>query len=633
MDGELKKQLTATISRMLDTLESAEELSEADCAQVIEDMKKLHRQHKTTITVAAEVAEPNASADYSVQISPAEIPESPIRDAYSVFTTKITETTVLLDQMRSLITSEKIPEDAELTRLNDTLSELRDSYGSIREIAEAQLASEELPEDGSPASAYVDAVRKSIEEQANKQMTHITDVLLDFLSVQSKVKKYAEELRPFQDSAETLLTNLQADSTPDFDALQNELAGPELFLDTVRCEDIDSDEGIALLEQIDDYFTDWIKSGLAGGKYFLGERRELSAEAGKEATVVVAQDMEEKEKKSESDDPDPLEIRERDVTYYLDQGSEDLGRISLTTYVLDEGKIQANTFLRDMKKGNEKVNKEILHRAFYSLFLTEDLLVQSGLKQHLVSVSLSYLVSKGYLKKCYVSPYGKFYFATKRILQAMSLKKVREALRVDKSEENIKKNIAVLRLFEYQSVALASLAEARLIYDAKQRYIDAGYECDLIKETGFSYFDSFVTKIYPANKSAGANLLVGIFWIRDGFLSSPSDFEPDHESYANELKSEILAQEDQIDVQRIDIAAINLDIGKELANTLFTSRWFNMLASSVYIYSITENRYYSYDVILEHDMKEFYKTDAGREFLKKSMGLQNTYYDAFDLPP
>ena len=67
----------------------------------------------------------------------------------------------LLTETLSIISEGKVPSRKDVSQLDLSIANLRAKYDCIYQTASEQLPTDEMPEDGAPAQAYVDAIQNS----------------------------------------------------------------------------------------------------------------------------------------------------------------------------------------------------------------------------------------------------------------------------------------------------------------------------------------------------------------------------------------------------------------------------------------------------------------------------------------
>ncbi len=299
-----KKQMDVTvrcISALLEQLNQGNDLSEQDCSQVIANLEKLER--------LAYVGKEGEQKDMDMNIE----------ELLLAFNSSADESKKLLGEMLAVISDGKVPGEAAVKSLDSLIHSLRQKYDSIYSMAQAQISEDEMPEQGASAAEYAEAVRNSAAIRYKRQLENIKRILEDFIAVQSLVANYAAALLPYQEQAKALVSGIENEEIPDVDHMELEITGPKVFLETLACENIDSDEGMELLDQVSEYYSRRVQNGLAAGKYFIPEKAEMeplpSSGAERDTEEADQEDMPEPVSTDNSDQPE-------DAGLYSDQPEE-----------------------------------------------------------------------------------------------------------------------------------------------------------------------------------------------------------------------------------------------------------------------------------------------------------------------
>lgn len=125
----------------------------------------------------------------------------------------------LLTETLSIISEGKVPSRKDVSQLDLSIANLRAKYDCIYQAASEQLPTDEMPEDGAPAQAYVDAIQNSKTIQLKLKLDQAKSVLQKFLSVRSLVAAYADAIAPIQHNALSLLKSLETDKDINIDLI------------------------------------------------------------------------------------------------------------------------------------------------------------------------------------------------------------------------------------------------------------------------------------------------------------------------------------------------------------------------------------------------------------------------------
>lgn len=189
----------------------------------------------------------------------------------SEFNRMIVTTKAFLTRVESDISEEKIPRKEDALLFSHIVEELNSQYSSVVSAAREMISTEELPQNGSTVSVYADAVNNSIKKRILSKLQNSENILREFLNVCSPVESYNDALKPYRQEAQELLVEISGLKEIDrpTDIRLSGVDAPELFLRTLKCEDIDSDEGLSLLEAVSEHYSRRVQIGLQGNKYYV----------------------------------------------------------------------------------------------------------------------------------------------------------------------------------------------------------------------------------------------------------------------------------------------------------------------------------------------------------------------------
>lgn len=254
--SDLEKQ----ISDMLDQLNKQEPLSTAACKQVVASLEKIK--------------------EYQINPSPKSKKEKmptmdvKIDDLIRGFHETADDSKQQLQSILALISEGRVPDAPAMSQINATVDKLREQYTDVCQAAAHSIPAEEMPQEGSPADAYVEAVKNSKFLEYRKQLDEMRKTLEKFVSVQSLAEMYATALAPYQKEAQELMQSINALSPvqkEDVAAFEEKTAGPAAFLKALACSDYDTDEGWELLDAVPAYYSRKVYTGLSRNQYFLPE--------------------------------------------------------------------------------------------------------------------------------------------------------------------------------------------------------------------------------------------------------------------------------------------------------------------------------------------------------------------------
>ena len=175
-----------------------------------------------------------------------------------------------LTEMLSTISEGRVPSRTDISQFELVIANLRVKYDCVYQAAADQLPSDELPPDNAPASAFVEALKNSETLRIKQQLAQAKNILQRFISVRSLIAAYSDALRPFQQEAAALLGSLDENKVQT-NAVTDALAGPQVLLAALDFPDKETEEGLAICDQITDYYPKRVYAGIVADKYFFDE--------------------------------------------------------------------------------------------------------------------------------------------------------------------------------------------------------------------------------------------------------------------------------------------------------------------------------------------------------------------------
>lgn len=203
-----------------------------------------------------------------------------------------------LDQALSAITDGRVPSGEKIDRLGATLGELRRAYEELREAASA-VSGVSSDEERSVAF-YVETLRKDEERRAKEALAPLVALLEKYVSVSSGRDAFAEALRPSQEEARAVLALLKvgkADSVEVSLEPEGSFVRPKrLFMDALAHEDLSDDEGMSLVDSLDEFYPSRVSQGLMMNQYHLPAEKNVEPEATEAESVEPKTAAEERTK-------------------------------------------------------------------------------------------------------------------------------------------------------------------------------------------------------------------------------------------------------------------------------------------------------------------------------------------------
>lgn len=194
---------------------------------------------------------------------------SEFEELLSRFDSLAKDTKVNLESMLSLISEGKVPLQDDIAVFDCNIGLLSEAYGAIVDASKQILPEQDIPAPNSTVSAYASAVKENAVLVMQMKVQYAKQVLNDFLRVKSLVEAYTVAIAPYQNKAKEIFTSLSSENPGDIESAIDEIKPTELFLKALRCEDLDSDEGIAILEEVSETFPRRVQLGLQGNKYYI----------------------------------------------------------------------------------------------------------------------------------------------------------------------------------------------------------------------------------------------------------------------------------------------------------------------------------------------------------------------------
>lgn len=528
-----------------------------------------------------------------------------IEDMLTEFNTNADGSKGLLQTMLAVISEGKVPAESDVRRLDSSVTELRKKYNAICTVAMTEISAEELPEEGSPAADYVEAVRSSASVAYKRQLEEMKAILEKFISVQSLVSNYAIALQQYQQEAEELIVEI-SEEVEYVDELERKIAGPRVFLKSLSCEDLDSDEGMDLLDQVSEYYPRRVQNGLAAGKYYIPVDEKVTEddtdddiavtneETSDNASETDSEDVntddviEESEDSSKDDETEEGDVTEEEepeensvfVQSIIDSGlllkdTVSVGMLSRDISTNEDKKVTASVFQNDVRKGNEKVVKAILKEISTKNNMTTQFLVMKGMPESLAASSLDYLQKKGYLRKYRLTPGGEFYCASPRLMKALTFRDaakmvgIRQCSVEDWGNMIDDKNTSVACRVVYGKMYCVSV----------QRFLCAGKKS--FTENQDTFTDAFFSRIFPDDKSMKCDISIGAFW----------DNTDECDDFLEMVKTWV---DGVSDIGRVFFSALNAEKAKLLADIMLKALGEALVCEHIYLYGLIDDAYFSY---------------------------------------
>lgn len=341
-----------------------------------------------------------------------------------------------LTEMLVKVSDGKVPDKEEVLLFNNDMDALISEFDHIKREAESVLSSDELPNDGSSAKEYVDAVSNSKSRIIKIQLEKAESVLTRFLKVKSLITEYESALSPFKEKAAEVLKTI---SEENIEQMLSEADAPELFLKALDTENINGPDGFQILGEINKYYPMQVQWGLVGRQYFIDETQKaeiqtdepvdqaiehiddnmVSAPQSEESaeTNIVSDKEDEtpptiKSSSTEAEEmrceDEPLEedtVKEKEIVEKTEEVEETL----VATNKVKQGSPSASSFKKEITKiasNNEEVrailpmmtNLGVLtKKQIYLIGICMDCFEESDRDREKVEAAVEILTKKGYL--------------------------------------------------------------------------------------------------------------------------------------------------------------------------------------------------------------------------------------------
>lgn len=567
-------------------LTNSELLTEGEVSTLLEEIGKLPRKEIIPVTISD--GESNLNID----------------ELIAEFNSYADESTSKLGKILSIISDGRIPSADLHEELNNVIKNLCNKYEMVKNVAETELCEEEMPEDGSPISVYYNAIKNSKSALINKKIKEIEITLSRFISVQSLIAKYAIALEPLQKEAKALIGRIGDGDISDIEEITEEAAGPELFMKALDCEDLNTDDGNDMLDNLIDNFSYplYVTRGLLSKSYFISDdsktegkstdkitikqdnskpkdaeqtHKEESTSGGKEEVTVDAHgedDVDKKEDEPEKEYTDFTKaIEEKKVAFENDK----FGLLTAEINSSETKKLSASVFTNDMRKGNVKALKSIIQQLNNFMVLSPELLkLRFNMPVDVAELNLDFLQKKGYIRKYKIIPGGEFYCSSPRLEKSLTYKDAAKFVGVRQLHADTMGEL----IEDKASSASARMSLLKLYTNTVLNHI--GAEIKQSSSNNMVMAESFIFRTYDSSNTDDVEFLVGAFWTN---YDEADDFSKELKNLLDESKN----------INSFVFAAVNKKTAKMILEEIIKLAP-NKLKDNVYLYSADEGKYYSY---------------------------------------
>lgn len=160
----------------------------------------------------------------------------------------------------------KVPSANDMSAFNADMIELRDKYDGIYAATKEITSVDEIPAKGKNVSIYVEVAKKSRVRLLQEQIKQAKVILTRFIAIKSKLDVYNQALKPYQDVASDLLSQISEETINNVLA---KMVSLKAFVDAMEFENIGSSvEGLTLMREVSKYYSWEVQIGLISNQYY-----------------------------------------------------------------------------------------------------------------------------------------------------------------------------------------------------------------------------------------------------------------------------------------------------------------------------------------------------------------------------
>ena len=520
-----------------------------------------------------------------------------------------------LTGMLAVISEGKVPSRESVSQLDLSIANLRVKYESVVQAASSQLDDDEMPNENASAVEYLEAFKNSKSLRLKQQIEYSKECLQKFIRVRSLVAQYTEALSPFQAQALDLLQTLSSENNIEIDDVEKATASHKVFLAAIECHDNESDEGIALFDQVAEYYPIRIYTGVVTNKYYidntitLDDALDLAKTEVEPQSVVqeslgnrfipnpIADELQVNSVDEESaqnyednsiDAPDDKKsattisdfVEALTLTNLFDTKAE-FGVMDVVKNPAENKKITSKEFRNEMKDGDIAAEKIIIKALDKRNVVTESYLTETkGVPSNVANSTLAFMLRKGYLRKYSIIPGGEFYCASSRLQTALSFMDASKFAGIkQRPVDDWGKTID-----DKASSVASRVSFSKLYVDSVGRLSSMGVKSYTSKI--YIAADSFCGKIFDANNTSDCEIFAGAFWEDslecDEFYKNLYDF-------VSSCKG----------ITTFIFAAWTLNYAKSVMKTLLSIQNKRWISTPIYLYVLSEDKYYIYPELIQ----------------------------------
>ena len=239
-----------------------------------------------------------------------------------------------LCEVQKIIKERKIPSDQSVTKITEGMAELKSKFSFIKQRTEELMGEPISDVENLAATDFVTILSEYEKNKLESKLLWAENTMKAFVLVTSDIEGYIQALKPSQEEASN---NLKAYSEKKIDgeALIEAVKYPSLFMRAIELDDIYSEEGLNLTDEIGDVFPKRVMAGIAARKYYVPDDAALEDIVAEEAAANDSEENAESEPKSE--------VEDESETEYSDEAIEEL----LTCDTQEEAKVSDDNLPED----------------------------------------------------------------------------------------------------------------------------------------------------------------------------------------------------------------------------------------------------------------------------------------------
>lgn len=201
----------------------------------------------------------------------------------------------LLSNLLKGVTNGQPPTLDEISELGSVLKNLHAKYQNVRSVASSILDTTELPEAGCPVKEYLEAIQKSQRQQLKTKLEEVGGLINRFTAITSQNEDSVAVLKPIQDDAVNIFRKVE--SSADIDAWTRVIESAEKYRSFIRAVDmsekqLDSPEGITLLEDLMKFYPPAVVFNINRGRYYITENKTFLVEGGASKKIETTEPSE-----------------------------------------------------------------------------------------------------------------------------------------------------------------------------------------------------------------------------------------------------------------------------------------------------------------------------------------------------